>query len=177
MSIVVAGLWIAVTLLAAILMMAYTLFSTSMAQGDAFRNASRVTMERVRTRISVANINNSLDGEGTSVTVYANNTGETLISRPSQMDILVRYTQADGSLDIKRLAYADSCPPTGDEWCIDGWSPDSFNPSLWDPGEQATLDLKLTPSMLCQSPATVVIVAPNGITALGNFTSSQQCPP
>lgn len=177
MSIVVAGLWVAVTLLAGILTMGYTIFSTSMAQGDAFRDASRLTLERARTRISVANINNSLDGEGTSVTVYANNTGETLISRPSQMDILVRYTQADGSLAVKRLVYATACPPAGDGWCIAGWSPDSFNPSLWDPGEQATLNLNLAPSMLCQSPATVVIVAPNGVTTLGNFRSSQQCPP
>ncbi len=167
---VLAGLWVMATLIVSTVLLAQTLFGTSSVQGAALLDASRTAVERGRTRLSVASIVSSDAGGGTNVTITADNIGEVSIVNSAQMDMLVRYTQDDGSLLAERLTYG-TCAPGTNQWCLQSMSPDTFNPGLWDPGERATLQLRLAPQVKSGTTATVVVVAPNGISAVGNFTN------
>lgn len=170
MATVVGGLWVIATLLLSVLLLGQTLFGTSSVQGAALLVASRTAVERARTAISIANATSADVGSGTDVTVTANNTGGVSIFKASQMDMLIRYTAVDSSLVVRRLTYSTSCALTEGQWCLNTLTPDSFNPGAWDPGELAQFKLRLVPAVQCDTTLTVVAVAPNGISGLGNFT-------
>lgn len=169
MNVVLSGVWVLAMIIVSGLMLAQTIFGTSAVQADAFRSASRVSIERARTRISVAGSSPSDQSGGTNLAVTADNNGEVTVVQATEMDILVRYTQGDGNLAIKRLSYV-SCPAGDNQWCRTSLSPDSHNPALWDPGETVSLGLRVVPTIQAGSTYTVVVVAPNGISGVGSFT-------
>lgn len=169
MNVVLSGLWVGAAIIASILLLAQTIFAASSAQANGLREASRITLERARTRVSVASMNATDASGGTNIAVRVDNKGEISIVKAAEMDVLVRYTQTNGSLKVERLAYSASCAPPDNQWCRFSLVPDALNPALWDPGEQAQIDVRLVPAVQVGTTATIVVVTPNGISAIGNL--------
>ena len=108
---------------------------------------------------------------GTSITVIVDNSGAISYSSGdiSQVEVLTKYTNSTGDQELKRLVYVckDVCGLSGslgdDEWTTTGFSPDSFNPKMWDPDETATLSLKVVPAVKVGEVGTVAVVVPGGV--------------
>lgn len=170
MSIVLAGAWVLAIFVVSALLLAMTIFGSAFIQGDALREAAVLEGEQVRTSISIASTTNSTAGGATTVTLLVDNTGLVTVVNRQQMDVIVRYIEPNGTLNIKWLPYVASDPPGNDQWTIVSISPDAFNPGLWDPGERATLKLIVAPPIQIASVATVVIATPNGVSDSVSFT-------
>lgn len=170
MSIVLAGAWVLAIFVVSALLLAMTFLGSGFIQGDALKEAALLEGEQVRTSISIASITNSTAGGGTTVTLFVDNTGLVTVVKRQQTDVIVRYIEPNGTLNIKWLAYTPSDPPGNDQWTIASISPDTFNPGLWDPGERATIKLKVAPSVQNGSVATVVLATPNGVSNSISFT-------
>lgn len=164
MSSVLAGVWVMATFIITTIVLSFSIVTAGLIHGQSIQEVALVEGERMRTAITIASAVSG-DGVGAStVTLGVDNTGSTTVSAMEDMDAFLIYTAADSTPRTVRLSYVTS-GPNDDEWLRSAVSPDTFNPGLWDPTEQATLALKASPAIKSDTVATVVLSTPNGITA------------
>ena len=153
------------------LALSWSLLGTGLSQGEAISELADSKSDRIRTDISLVQESATSTPTETVITVKADNDGSVTIVKKGLMDIFVDYTAADGQVIAKRLTYSSNSPVGANEWTTTSISPDAFNPDLWDPGEQASFELRVTPKIKSGSTATVVVVTPNGVDSSQSFVN------
>ena len=177
MSIVISGAFIIITFLLVTLVIFNTFLGTTATQGASLAEASDFRVSQVAGIISITSTNAVDSGGGTNITVVVNNPGSISYSNFSQTDLLVNYTNASGGEEVKRLSYIckQLCGGTGDpgdnQWTISGFSPDSYNPKMWDPDESATVPVRVVPVVKSGSQGTVALAMPSGVSDSAYFTN------
>ena len=83
------------------------------------------------------------------------NTGDTVVTDFTEMDILVQYTGSGENQVASRLVYTSN-------WTI-SMSPDSRDPNAWNPDETATITFTLLLALKDNTLGTVVVVTPQGV--------------
>ena len=83
------------------------------------------------------------------------NTGDTVVTDFTEMDILVQYTDSGDNQVASRLVYTSN-------WTI-SMSPDSRDPNAWNPDETATITFTLLLALKDNTRGTVVVVTPQGV--------------
>lgn len=175
MNQVLSAVWVMAALIGSALVLMQAIFGTTSVQAGALQDATRVTIERSQTRLTIGDLTGGDLLLGTNLTVPVANTGEVSIQEPAEMDVFIQYTQVNNQRVVKRLAHASSfvsCSLVADQWCLESLSPDSIDPQIWDPNEEATLKLRVQPGIKKNTIATIVVVTPNGITAIGSFLNT-----
>jgi len=168
-SLVISGLIVVAMLLNAFGLLGGIQLQTWTEQVEAMRASLALQGVRARTLISAVSATASSSGSATQVQVTVANDGAEPVHPPSEMDVIVLYTAVNRSTVLTRLAYT-SGPVGNNQWTLSGLSPDRGNPGIWDPGEQATLYLKLVPPARQGTTGLVVISTPNGVTDQVHFT-------
>ena len=172
MSIVIPGLLVTGTFLIVAVFIFITVLDTGRNQAESILEATDLRGERLATLISIDSV-----VSGSPITVKVDNIGSATIGKSANMDVILRYMPDGGGPDpvVKRLTYVTGSPSHNEsnpEWSIVSISPDTFNPGLWDPGEQAELQLHPVPHVEDQTTPTVVIVTPNGATDSTSFVAT-----
>ncbi len=177
MSIVIAGAFVIATFLVVALLTFGTVLGTSTNQGASLQEASDRQAGQVAGVIAITSTSAANSGEGTNITVTGDNTGAMSYGSFSAMDVLAKYTNSTGDQEIKRLAYVckqlcgNPGNPGDNEWTIFSINPDSYNPKMWDPNENATISLRVVPSVKTGTSGTVAVVVPDGISDSAYFNN------
>ena len=104
-------------------------------------------------------------------TVAVENNGAVSLVDPSRMDVIVQFP--GGNNAPQRLTYAGAGPPNLGEWASTSIS-GSFDPGIFDPGEDMQIDAKL--SLSASDPTgTVTVATPNGVIATASFPAVSPC--
>ena len=90
------------------------------------------------------------------------NTGDTIVTDFTEMDILVQYTDSRENQVASRLVYTSN-------WTI-SMSPDSRDPNAWNPDETATITFTLLLALKDNTRGTVVVVTPQGVVDSSYFS-------
>ena len=130
-------------------------------QVNAHKDFIRRLEERQATAIDVeATSDTSADCLTYTATVA--NTGETVVTDFTEMDILVQYIDSGDSQVVSRLVYTT-------DWTV-SMSPDDRDPNAWNPDETATITFTLASAATGSTRGTVVVVTPQGIVDSSYFT-------
>ena len=97
-----------------------------------------------------------------SYTATVANTGDTIVTDFTEMDILVQYTDSRENQVASRLVYTSN-------WTI-SMSPDSRDPNAWNPDETATITFTLLLALKDNTRGTVVVVTPQGVVDSSYFS-------
>ena len=136
---------------------------------DSTKQVVRLSGERARTIIEIEDT--STDGL-CNLTVDVKNNGAVSLVDPARMDVIVQFP--GGNNAPQRLTYAGSGPPDLGEWASTSIS-GSFDPGIFDPGEDMQIDAKL--SLNASDPTgTVTVATPNGVIATASFPAVSPCP-
>ena len=90
------------------------------------------------------------------------NTGDTIVTDFTEMDILVQYTDSGENQVASRLVYTSN-------WTI-SMSLDSRDPNAWNPDETATITFTLLLALKDNTRGTVVVVTPQGVVDSSYFS-------
>lgn len=161
MEISVGGVLISAVLLTAMLMLVRAANVSNTIVGMAVRDAANVSGERARMAISIQSASTA---GGATTTIQVQNTGSVAISDFAHVDFYVDYVTSGGSAASTRLTRTLGTPGAN-QWRLVSISPDVFQPGIVDPGETATLEGVLSPTMLNPSTGAVAIATPKGVAA------------
>ena len=92
------------------------------------------------------------------------NTGETVVTDFTEMDIFVQYTDSGDSQVVSRLVYTT-------DWTV-SMSPDDRDPNAWNPDETATITFSVISELQSGSKGTIIVVTPLGIVDSAYFDGS-----
>ena len=177
MSIAISGTFVMVVFLLVSMLTYEAILGTTATQGTSLQEASEARLAQVGATISIASTSAADSGDGTNVTVLIDNSGAISYGQIADMDVLTKYTNSTGDLEIKRLDYVckqlcgDSTDPAANQWTVSSISPDSYNPKMWDPDERATVFLRLSPLVKASTSGTVVVAVPGGVSDSAYFTN------
>ena len=110
--------------------------------------------ERQATAIDVESTSDTTS-DCLTYTATVANTGDTVVTDFTEMDILVQYTDSGENQVSARLVYTSN-------WTI-SMSPDSRDPNAWNPDETATNTFTLLLALKDNTRGTVVVVTPHGV--------------
>ena len=134
-------------------------------------DSSRVMQDRLgeRARTGLTPSSATVAPLGDSLSVTLKNTGSTKLADFQQWDVILQYTGADDSSQVKWYAY-----PT--QWTAQIYQSISPNvaeviePGILDPGEYVTVQVTISPAVKVGTTNSATIAAPNGIGATMVFT-------
>ena len=171
MGMVISGVLLTATMLLTAMTISGTILQTGATQAVSLNQALEVRGEQLGTSVTIISTAAQTTGGGTEVTVVVKNAGAVSVSAFPDMDVLAQYTTQTGDSVLKRLTHVTGAPGS-DEWSLCAGvpmacsiSPDTFNPNIWDPDEEATLILKLVPPMKNNTTGSVVVVMPSGVSS------------
>jgi archaellum component FlaF (FlaF/FlaG flagellin family) len=145
------------------------LIGAGLSQGEALREYADAEGESRRTSIKWIAVYTRDTVSSSVVTIQAENDGSVPVVDRDMMDVIFSYTAIDDQATLIRLGPSATTSPGVNEWSITSISPDQFNPAIWDPGETATLMLRVSPLVKKNATATVAIVAPTGADLTQSF--------
>lgn len=157
-------------MLAIVVFLTTTLLNASALQAMALNDAWDSQEKRLRENASITSTSASDSGGGTNVTVLVENTGEVAVSDFDEMDLLVQYTTPPDATVVVRLPFV-ATGPGNNEWTVASISPDTFHPGIWDPGETATVSLRLVPPSKAGTYGTVAVVLTKGASDSAYFNN------
>ncbi len=124
---------------------------------------SALQVARVKSGIQINSTAQSNGGVCDQYTAQIENIGEILVDDFSELDLIVEYTDTDS------VAVADQLTLVTD-WSISSISPDNGDPSLWNPGETATVTFTLSPTAKDATSGLVLMALPLGFSDTTYFT-------
>jgi archaellum component FlaF (FlaF/FlaG flagellin family) len=129
--------------------------------GDSWRDINAITEERLGTEMGVVSTN--VGGGGADVAVTLMNSGRTSIYDPSLMDVIINYDGADAERYVRWLPYTSGALQDN-TWTVSAISGDYRNPGILDPGEEMTIQIRISPATQDGPDRWLVISTDNGIT-------------
>jgi hypothetical protein len=130
--------------------------------------------EQSRTQLALVDVKTHA---GTQAEITLRNTGSVKLADFDQWDVIVQYFDdaAPAGYHIDWLPYTATLVGA-DQWTVQGIysdvtidAPEVYEPHIFNPGEQAVLDVRLSPPIAAGTYAQLVITAPNGATATTIF--------
>ena len=97
-------------------------------------------VERTNTTIALRSDKTYMDLGCNALLAVANNTGRTAITEFSRMDVLADYRDTS---DTKVTIH----PAYDADWTVASINPDTRDPNLWNPEEEATFTIPISPVM------------------------------
>ncbi len=122
-------------------------------------------VSRVKSGIQFNSTAQSNGGLCDDYTAQVENTGEILVGDFSEVDLIVEYTDTDSTAVADRLTHTT-------DWSISSITPDTRDPSAWNPQEIATVSFTLSPTAKDATSGLVAMVTPLGIFDSAYFTCS-----
>lgn len=120
-------------------------------------------VERANTLIALQSDKTYMDLGCNTLLAVADNTGRTAITDFAGMDVLADYRDtSDNKVTIH--------PNYNTGWTVAGINPDKRDPNLWNPEEEATFVIPISPLMGFDTTGTVVMVTPQGVSDSGYFS-------
>lgn len=123
---------------------------------------------QLKTALSVNGGSGFVNG---TLTFNLHNTGSEKIADLSQLDVILKFTDAGDPVTTSWVPLAQPGQTTGLRWSSAGIASitgDTINPGMLDPGE--TLSVEVQDDAGFPAPTgTVLVAAPDGVTATGSF--------
>ena len=171
MSAIIGGIF--VTAMMAIVMPLY--FMESLRSGVSWSQVIDQKILRIENRIQTWVILDSADvlPQGgdypTVIKAKLNNRGSTAIGRFDEMHLVAMYTNSSGHRVINRLVHVEGSASMTNEWMVSNIIPDTLEPGVLNPGEQATLTLVLDSNVMQGTYGTLHLATSNGVTTSAVF--------
>ncbi len=161
----------AVIVLMLLILVVFGISQNLLASQAVISDSSREMQERLneRARTGLTPSGATVAPLGDSVSVTLRNSGSTKLADFHQWDVILQYTGADDSSQVKWYAYST-------QWTAQIYQSISPNvaeviqPGILDPGEYLTVQVTVAPTIKVGSTNLVTIAAPNGIAATTVFT-------
>jgi hypothetical protein len=119
--------------------------------------------DRANTAIAFQSDKSYMDLGCNTLLAVADNTGRIAITDFARMDVLADYRDtSDDKVTIH--------PAYNTDWTVGGINPDIRDPNLWNPEEEATFTIPISPLMGFDTSGTVVLVTPQGVSDSGYFS-------
>ncbi len=117
-------------------------------------------------------------GSGQDIDIYIRNTGQTSLSDFSWWDVMIEYYSQASSTDLNfAWLSSTSTPPASGQWAVKGIFMDAeteeaevFEQNVFNPGEEMTIRLNISPEIPAGTTNLVIIAAPNGIRLTAPFS-------
>ncbi len=134
---------LAVTILViASLMLGRSGFSSFRTLSDSWQDAEELSVERVRSDISITSINVS----GADIDVVVRNDGATAVVDFSKVDMLIQYTAASTTYNTYLDFTTVTSPQPDNSWRVLSIDNDVIDPRVLNAGESMTIRAKLGPA-------------------------------
>jgi hypothetical protein len=164
-TVIPAAIIIGLLLLAMLTMTEQALFAQEIA-AESWLEMQERQGEWNRTSLSVV----EAISDGNFVTVTLENDGDTKLADFDQWDVILEYKGSDGTYYKGWYPYIE--PPLG--WWENDWTEnihdDAFDPGIFNPGEEMTIRISVTPTIKTGTTNKAIIATPNGVTASTVFT-------
>lgn len=129
--------------------------------GDSWRDINVVTEERLGTQLAV--VSTSVGNGGSDISVNISNSGRTSIYDPSRMDVIINYDGTDNERHLLWMPYSDGALQDN-TWTVSAISGDYRNPGVLDPGEEMTIQIRISPATQDGPDRWLVISTDTGVT-------------
>jgi hypothetical protein len=143
-------------------------FSLAERTADSTARQSRVLSDLRGSSISIAHV----QAASGSINAVVGNTGRVSLGDFGSWDLLVRYTDDDGDLHVKRLIYTNAATVSADEWTVAGifldpvtFQPKVHQPGILLPGEVLAINANPVPAPAAEGIDEVSITSANGVTS------------
>ena len=163
MSEVIPGLIVTATFL---LLSAFAFLFLTEIWSDQSREIQASTarhVEQTNTSIAIQSGKLGMDLGCNTLTAPVDNTGQTSVTRFSQMDLLANYTDTSSAKVVNHLEYTT-------DWTVASLVPDTRDPNQWNPAETATFKVPISPLIQFDSTGTLVVVTPGGVADSSYFS-------
>ena len=120
-------------------------------------------VQQVNTAISIQSDNLTMDLGCNTLTAPVDNTGQSSVTKFSEMGVLADYTNTSSAPIANHLEYTT-------DWTLASLSPDTRDPAQWNPAETATFSVPVSPLIQLDSSGTLVVVTPDGVTNSSYFS-------
>lgn len=129
--------------------------------GDSWRDINVVSEERLGTQLTV--VSTSVGNGGSDISVNISNSGRTSIYDPSRMDVIINYNGTDNERHLLWVPYSDGALQDN-TWTVSAISGDYRNPGVLDPGEEMTIQIRISPATEDGPDRWLVISTDTGVT-------------
>ncbi len=154
--------------------------SASLSSADqvslAWDGMARRHAERGRSELTL--VSADLAPTSTNIDVSLRNSGQIVLRRFSDWDVIVRYyaTSTNQGMKLQWLSYSTSSPSSG-KWTVDGiymnaaaLTSEVYDPGVLNPGEEVVVRLNITPAIPTSTDNLVSIATSNGVTVTVPFS-------
>ena len=142
----------------------------------AWESMTKRTGQTYRTELKL--ITADVGGSGQDIDISIRNDGQTSLSDFSWWDVMIEYySQASNSdLNITWLS-STSTPPAAGQWAVKGIfmnagteEAEVYEKNVFNPGEEMTIRLNISPAIPADTDNLVTIAAPNGVRLTAPFS-------
>ncbi len=134
---------------------------------QSWKEAAAISGDMERTSINAISY---APASGNRLEVTLQNDGNVSLHDFEGWDVTVDYYNNTGDYQIARLSYYEAYPPGGNQWSVEGTyftaksEAEVFQPSIFDPGEEMVVSLKMNPTPGSGEEGVAVIGTENGVT-------------
>ena len=117
-------------------------------------------------------------GSGQDIDISIRNDGQTSLSHFSWWDVMIEYYSQPSNTDLK-IAWlsSTSTPPASGQWAVKGifmnagsQEAEVYEQNVFNPGEEMTIRLNISPAIPANTDNLVTIAAPNRIRLTAPFS-------
>jgi archaeal flagellar protein FlaF len=134
--------------------------------GQSWKAMEMVSGDRARTQVTVTDA--ETDVTGSNVYISLRNDGQSRVLDFSRMDVILQYFSPGGVYNTAWIPYTDGAL-ANNEWTVMSISPDVFEPGILNPGEELTIQAKLSPTVGTGTTNWATVATPNGISLTAYF--------
>ena len=142
----------------------------------AWETMTKRTGRAYRTELKLITVD--AQGSGQDIDISIRNEGQTSLSDFSWWDVMIEYYAQPGNSDLN-IAWlsSTSTPPASGQWAVKGIfmnagteAAEIYEQNVFNPGEEMTIRLNISPSIPTSTDNLVTIAAPNGIRLTAPFS-------
>ena len=142
----------------------------------AWETMTKRTGQAYRTELKL--ISADAQGSGQDIDVYIRNDGQTSLRDFSRWDVMIEYYEQPGNTDLN-IAWlsSTSTPPASGQWALKGIfmnagteEAEVYERNVFNPGEEMTIRLNISPAIPANTDNLITIAAPNGIRLTAPFS-------
>lgn len=166
MSNAIVTLIIVAILLVGVSIMAQTSFKSMDALSDAWKQMEVRSTDIAQTKIEVIN----KEWQAQLIQITVKNSGQISLLDFASWDVIVQYYQSDGVYHQIWLPYTTVNPPANNQWTVLGiylnaglGTPETFQPNIFNPGEEMIIRLKVSPAASQSYTNQVIIGTAKGV--------------
>ncbi len=137
--------------------------SASSSMGKAYSEKAVIENQLLKTSLRIDSLQTSA-AVNSVVTMSLSNTGSTKLYNFDKFNVIITYDSAYNSTtrgpvetEVLRYGGITASPPAVGQWNVEGITPDSLDPQIWNPGEQMTVSAGLSKEMFAGGALSAII--------------------